>query len=55
MRNCFEKQVYSKLWGSAPTAPGSKPLGGSKVNSVFNPSEVDEMNIINSGNSVVKS
>ena len=33
-----------KTLDSQPGIPCSKPLGGSKVDSVFHPSEVDKMN-----------
>ena len=35
-------------WILNPGVPGSIPLGGFKVDSIFHPSEVDEMSIRNS-------
>ena len=34
-------------WIPNPVVPCSKPLGGSKVNSAFHPSEVDKMSTSN--------
>ena len=38
-----------------PGVPGSKPLGGPKVDSAFHPSEFDKMSARNSEDLVVKS
>ena len=35
-------------WIPSPKVPGSKPQGGSKVDSAFYPSKVDQMSIRNS-------
>ena len=40
--------VYLRHWIPNPGVPCSKPLGGSKVNSAFYPSEVDQMSTRNS-------
>ena len=42
-------------WIPNPGVPGSKPLGGSKVDSAFHPSEVDKMSVRNSWELWVKS
>ena len=44
-----------KVLDSQSRDPCSRPLGGSKVDSVFHPSEVDKMSSGNSGNLVIKS
>ena len=41
-------------WVSIPGVPRSKPLGGSKIDSVFHPSKVDKMSTTNSLGLVVK-
>ena len=40
--------LLSKRWVSNPGVPSSKPLGGSKVDSAFLPSEIDKMSFRNS-------
>ena len=42
-------------WVSIPGVPRSKPLGGSKIDSVFHPSKVDKMSTTNSLGLKVKS
>ena len=44
-----------QCWNVNPGVLCSKPLGGSKVDSAFHPSEVDEMSTRNFWNLVVKS
>ena len=48
---------WSRCWIPNPGVPCSKPLGGSKVDSAFHPSEVGKMSTVPeiSGNLVVKS
>ena len=43
------------LWIPNPGVPGSRPRGGSKVDSTFHPSEVDKLSIKNSLGLVTKS
>ena len=38
----------TRRWIPNPGVPCSKPMGGSKVDSAFHPSEVDEMSTRNS-------
>ena len=38
---------WLRRWIPNPGVPCSKPLGGSKVNSAFHPSEVDKMSNMN--------
>ena len=42
-------------WPPSPGVPCSKPLGGSKVDSAFHPSEVNEVSTRNFWGLVVKS